>query len=84
MKANVGDELIVGETEICGAPRVGTIVSVMGSDGSPPYLVHWVAGDYDSLVSPWPAVQVRHKRTHLAKKPPGTRAVRPCPSAARA
>jgi hypothetical protein len=61
MRANVGDELIVGKTEICGAERVGTIVAVSGSDGSPPYLVHWVAGDYDSLVSPWPAVRVRHK-----------------------
>jgi hypothetical protein len=61
MRANVGDELIVEETEICGAARVGTIVAVKGSDGSPPYLVHWVAGDYDSLVSPWPGVRVRHK-----------------------
>lgn len=61
MRANVGDELIVGETEICGATRVGKIVAVKGSDGSPPYLVHWVAGDYDSLVSPWPGVRVRHR-----------------------
>lgn len=61
MRANVGDELIVGETEVCGAARVGTIVAVRGSDGSPPYLVHWVSGDYDSLVSPWPGVQVRDK-----------------------
>jgi hypothetical protein len=84
MKADVGDELIVGETEICGAARVGTIVAVRGSDGSPPYLVHWVAGDYDSLVSPWPGVGIRHKRTHPARKPPVTRAVSPCRAAARA
>jgi Domain of unknown function (DUF1918) len=60
MRANVGDELIVGRTAGCSA-RVGRIVSVRGSGGSPPYLVHWVAGDYDSLVSPWPGVRIRHK-----------------------
>ena len=84
MKANVGDELIVGETENCGTARVGTIIAVRGSDGSPPYLVHWVVGDYDSMVSPWPGVGIRRKRTHPAKKPPVTGAVSPCPSAARA
>ena len=61
MRANVGDELIVGQTETCGAARIGTIVAVRGSDGAPPYLVHWLTGDYDSLVSPWPGVWVRHK-----------------------
>jgi Domain of unknown function (DUF1918) len=61
MRANVGDELVVGETEVCGAARTGTIVAVRGTDGAPPYLVHWVAGDYDCLVSPWPGVRVHRK-----------------------
>jgi len=60
MRANVGDELIVGKSA-GSAARVGEIVAVRGSGGAPPYLVHWVVGDYDSLVSPWPGVEIRHR-----------------------
>lgn len=60
MKAEPGDELIV-ESAQAGLPvRVGTIIALGSANGTPGYLVHWVAGDYDSLVLPWPGVQIRH------------------------
>ncbi|HTS99207.1 MAG TPA: DUF1918 domain-containing protein [Streptosporangiaceae bacterium] len=59
MRANVGDELIVEKAGSGASGRVGTIVGVRTSDGSPPYLVHWVVGDYDALVFPWPGVRIR-------------------------
>jgi Domain of unknown function (DUF1918) len=61
MKAEPGDDLIVDKDGAGQADRVGTILEVGGTDGHPEFLVHWVAGDYDSLVSPWPGVHVRHR-----------------------
>jgi len=60
MNAQPGDDLIVdgdggGRTE-----RVGKILEIGGSSSHPEYLVHWVVGDYNSLISPWPGVHVRH------------------------
>ena len=83
MRANVGDELIVGKSPSCGA-RVGKIVAVRGGGGSPPYLVHWVAGDYDSLVTPWPGVRIRHQQPWPRQKEGReTRVVSPFRQAAR-
>lgn len=59
MRAKVGDELVVEKAGNGESGRVGTIVALRTSDGSPPYLVHWVVGDYDSLVFPWPGVRIR-------------------------
>lgn len=63
MKAQVGDELIMESTEPVQSRRVGTIVGLKTADGSPPYLVHWVVGDYDSLIFPGPStrMEVRHR-----------------------
>jgi len=61
MNAEPGDDLIV-DSDASGRPeRVGTILKTGGSDSHPEYLVHWVAGDYDALVSPWPGIHVRHR-----------------------
>jgi Domain of unknown function (DUF1918) len=59
----VGDELIVESTQSSRSRRVGTIIALKTTDGSPPYLVHWVVGDYDSLIFPGPHVrmEVRHR-----------------------
>jgi hypothetical protein len=63
MKAEVGDELVVEDIEPVPQRRVGTIVGLKTADGSPPYLVHWVVGDYDSLIYPGPGtrMEVRHR-----------------------
>lgn len=63
MRAQVGDELIVNSTGPVPSRRVGVIIGLENPDGSPPYLVHWVVGDYSSLIYPGPdsQISVRHK-----------------------
>jgi Domain of unknown function (DUF1918) len=67
VRAHVGDELTVESTMPVPSRRVGTIVGVKNADGSPPYLVHWVVGDYDSLIFPGPNIRMtvhHHKARH--------------------
>jgi Domain of unknown function (DUF1918) len=66
MRAQVGDELIVESTVPAPSRRVGIVVGLKNADGSPPYLVHWVVGDYNSLIFPGPDTQmaVHHKARH--------------------
>lgn len=61
MNAEPGDDLIVDTDAFGHSERVGRILEVGGSEGHPEFLVHWVRGDYDSLISPWPGVHVRHR-----------------------
>jgi len=63
MKAEVGDELVVESTDPALTRRTGTILALRTADGSPPYLVHWVVGDYNSLIFPGPStrMEVHHK-----------------------
>lgn len=68
MQTEPGDELVVEADQNGHAARVGTILAVRDSNGQAAYLVHWVVGDYDALVSPWPGVHVRH-RDHRVCQP---------------
>ena len=43
--------------------RIGTIVALRNADGSPPYVVHWLAGDYDSLIQPGPTARIERRHT---------------------
>jgi hypothetical protein len=76
MRAEVGDELIVEKTDSGQDRRVGTIVAIESSDGSPPYLVHWVGGDYQSLVFPWPGVRIRRRKARRKPRASGNNAGR--------
>lgn len=71
MKAEPGDDLIVDSDDAGHAERVGTILKVGGSDSHPQFLVHWVSGDYDSLISPWPGVHVRRRLHARGPQPSG-------------
>ena len=51
LRAHVGDTLVI-EENAAGTPRIGRILAVSSPDGSPPYRVRWLAGDYESLISP--------------------------------
>lgn len=64
MEAEIGDEIIVGGTEPGQTGRVGTIVGLGLTDGLPQYVVHWLAGDYDTMFSPGAStkIEVCHKR----------------------
>ncbi len=48
MYAHVGDRLIVEGDEA----RTGIIIDVPHADGSPPYIVKWLAGGHIAMVSP--------------------------------
>lgn len=48
MKAYVGDRLIIeGDTK-----RTGIVIGVPHADGSPPYVVRWLADGHIAMVSP--------------------------------
>jgi hypothetical protein len=67
MKAEVGDELIIESPQPGTPDRIGTIVALHNTDGSPPYVVHWLAGDYDSQIDPGPKARI--ERRHAARTP---------------
>jgi hypothetical protein len=48
MYAEIGDRLVVGGDP----PRAGVIIGVPPDDGSPPYVVKWLADGHIAMVSP--------------------------------
>lgn len=58
MKAQVGDRLVLRGTHVDDPGRVGIIVELHNPDGSPPYLVRWLADGHESLVFPGPDAHV--------------------------
>jgi Domain of unknown function (DUF1918) len=70
MKTQLGDELIVESAGAERAARVGTIIGFGSSDDTAAYVVHWVAGDYDSVIHPWPEVRIRHRGEELVRPSP--------------
>lgn len=48
MYAHVGDTLVID----ADPPRTGLIIGVPHADGSPPYVVKWVADGHIAMVSP--------------------------------
>ena len=46
MRARVGDRLVVG------ADRIGVVIGVPASDGSPPYVVKWLKDGHIAMVQP--------------------------------
>ena len=62
LRAHVGDSLITEDSGVAGIPRIGEIVGVASLDGSPPYRVRWLAGEYESLVFPGPGARIKKRR----------------------
>ncbi len=52
MKAKVGDWLVIKGTTIDRPDQRGLITEVHSSDGSPPYVVHWLDTDHVATVFP--------------------------------
>lgn len=48
MHAHVGDRLVIDGDE----KRTGLIIGVPHTDGSPPYIVKWLADGHIAMVSP--------------------------------
>lgn len=54
MKAQVGDWLVIKGTTVDRADERGLITEVRSADGSPPYVVRWVATGHIATVFPGP------------------------------
>lgn len=67
MKASVGDRIVVRGHRVGEHERDGEILEVHGPDGSPPYLVKWLADGHVGLVFPGPDVTIEHFESHLAQ-----------------
>jgi hypothetical protein len=62
LRAEVGDLLVIDEGGGAGVPRIGEIVGTPSPDGSPPYLVRWLAGEYESTIMPGPRARIERRR----------------------
>ena len=61
MKAHVGDRLVVdGDGD-----RVGLIIGVRHTDGTPPYVIKWLSDGHVALVFPGPYARILpgHRQT---------------------
>ena len=54
MKAKVGDWLVIKGVTIEQPDQRGLITEVHSSDGTPPYVVRWLATDHEATVFPGP------------------------------
>jgi hypothetical protein len=58
MKAKVGDFLVIKGTTVEQHDQRGVITEVRSADGSPPYVVRWLANDHIATVYPGPGALV--------------------------
>ncbi|MFC4119910.1 DUF1918 domain-containing protein [Nonomuraea zeae] len=70
MKAAIGDRLIVESAHDHEPRRVGVITQLRHDDGSPPYVVHWMDSEHETLVYPGPDAHVVSKQEREAALPP--------------
>jgi len=67
MKAEVGDWLVMKGLTVDRPDKRGLITDIRNSDGSPPYVVHWLDSDHVATVYPGPdAIIVTAAEQHAA------------------
>lgn len=54
MRAHVGDRLVLDEDD----SRAALIIGLQHLDGSPPYVVRWLADGHVALVFPGPSARI--------------------------
>jgi len=54
MKADVGDWLVIKGTTVDKHDQRGLIIDVRSADGTPPYVVRWLADGHEATVYPGP------------------------------
>ncbi len=69
LRAEVGDTLIIGTGGLTRIPRIGEIIAVASGDGKPPYRVHWLSGEYESVIFPGPGARIEKSRRAGAAAP---------------
>jgi hypothetical protein len=52
MKAHVGDRIVLEGTHVGDRRRVGVVLEVRNTDGTPPYRVKWLDDEHEALVFP--------------------------------
>lgn len=60
MHATVGDEIIIAGHVVGEATRAGRIVEVRGSNGGPPYRIHWDDSGRTTLLFPGDDSSIKH------------------------
>jgi hypothetical protein len=69
MKARVGDQLI---TEGYEGQRACVVIGLHHADGSPPYVVRWLADGHIALMFPGPYTKLVHGGGSMERcQPPG-------------
>lgn len=63
MRAKLGDRLILEGVHVGDRRRVGIILAVPHSDGSPPYSVRWLDTGHEALVFPGPDAKIEPPTT---------------------
>lgn len=58
VQAHPGDHLLIEGTKVGAHRRDGQIVECQGTDGGPPFLVHWNDTGSESLVYPGPDAHI--------------------------
>ncbi|MBO3752739.1 DUF1918 domain-containing protein [Streptosporangiaceae bacterium NEAU-GS5] len=64
MHATIGDKLVIESTQGGSARRLGVITGLRHPDGSPPYVVHWLDAEHETLVFPGPDARIIPKDDH--------------------
>lgn len=64
MFAHVGDRLVLKGIHVGDTPRVGVILAVHHTDGTPPYEVRWLDNGHEALVFPGPEAHVESPAPH--------------------
>lgn len=62
LRAEVGDLLVIDGSGAAGTPNIGVIIGVPSADGGPPYLVRWIAGEYESTIVPGAGARIEKIR----------------------
>jgi uncharacterized protein DUF1918 len=68
LRAEAGDTLVI-EVPGTAAARIGRILDVLGVAGAPPYRVRWLAGEYESVVTPGRDARVEKGHPPAASHP---------------
>lgn len=68
LHAKPGDTLIIDDAGPGRIPRIGIIIAVANQDGTPPYLVSWTGGDYQSRIVPGIGARIEKRQSpwHMA------------------
>ena len=60
MNAQVGDRIVVKGTHVGDRARVGVVIALRHTDGTPPYEVRWLDDGHVGLIFPGQETHIEH------------------------